>query len=278
MKGENHLLAVTTTVDPITNERKPLFGFPVQICKATEDRKNPLQVAAPSGAPREQIYRDTATGEIVSDDECLRGTFVGDEFKAIPTEAITEAKGQKSNLIVAEGKVPLSSIDFTLSDGTYFVQVPAKGGSAKAYRLTYESLLPQRDAKGKVTREARALVAKRTARTNEKLVVIYADEDQQCLKLVQLLYNGALREPDQQVLSHLTAHVEQKQIDVAVQVIDSLPDATEFIATAKDDNAERIEALIEKAIAGESIVAPEPIAATVESDDLEAALLASLSA
>jgi non-homologous end joining protein Ku len=277
MKGDNHLLAITTkTVTPKQDPSlskgekriEPLFAFPVQVCKATESSKSKFDIAAPSGAERKQVYLDTSTGEIVEDSECPRGVRIGDEFRAIPTEAITEAKGQKSNMIVALGKIDLDQIDLTRADGVYFVQSPAKGGSAKAYRLTYEALLADK----------KALVVKRTPRTNEKLAVIYAHPEFKCLVLEQLVFASDVRDPDDQVLSHLTAQVEQEQIDQVRKVIAGLSDGDEVLATAKDDNLERIDALLEKAVEGEAITAPTPIAETVESDDLTAMLEASLAA
>lgn len=280
MKGDNHLLAVTTTTDEVTGEVKPLFAFPVQVCKATQKMADEakLSIAAPSGAERQQVYMDAATGEIVADADCPRGIRVGDEFRPIPAEAITAAKGQKTNMMVAEGKVPLTSIDFTRTEDNYFVQSPVKGGSAKAYRLLYEALAPQVTAKGKIEREALALVLKRTPRTNEKLCVIYADTDLKCLRLVQMRFACEQRQPDEQVLAPMLAEVTVEQIATAAKVLDMLPDGDAVLATAVDDNVATIKALMEKAVEGEAITAPTPVAATVEQDDLAGMLEASLAA
>jgi non-homologous end joining protein Ku len=278
MNGDHHLLAVTTTTDEVSNEVKPLFGFPVQICKATQDVDAKFDVAAPSGAPREQVYRDTATSEVHADDECPRGVRISDDdFRVIPDEAITEAKGRKSNMIVAEGSMPLADVDFTRAKARYFVQSPVQGGSAKSYRLVCEGLREVRKSK-RVMRPARALTVKRTPRTNEQLGVIYYDETQMCLMFVALHFAGELRQPDEAVLAPQQAEVAQKQIDVVRQVIDALPDGSEFLATTIDENVPVKRDLIEKALDGVKITAPTPVAATVETDNLEAALEASLAA
>lgn len=287
MKGDNHLLALTTktvtaTDDPSLAEGEtrlePLFAFPVQICKATEDIDVKFDIAAPSGAPRKQVYMDESTSEIVEDADCLRGVRLSEtDFRVIPDEAITEVRGQKSNMMVVEGTVALHQLAPQRTSGFYYVQSPVKGGSAKAYRLVYEALRAQRAGTGKkILREARALVLKRTPRTNEKLCAIYADEDRGCLAMVQMVFAAQIREPDAQVLAPQTAEVTQAQIDMAVQVVNSLTDGADFLATAEDVNVPRKRDLMEKALEGETIAAPTPIAATVETDDLMGALEASL--
>lgn len=286
MKGDNHLLAVTSKTitaddDPSlgTGETRtePLFAFPVQICKATEEIDVKFDIAAPSGAPRKQVYMDESTGEVVEDADCLRGVRLSEtDFRVIPDEAITEVRGQKSNMMVVEGRVPLVSLDPVRTSGFYYLQSPVKGGSAKAYRLVFESLRQQTGKGGKVTREARALVLKRTPRTNEKLCAIYADEERGCLAMVQMVFAAQIREPDEQVLAPQTAEITQAQLDMASQVIDNLPDGDGFLATAEDVNVPRKRELMEKALEGETITAPTPIAATVEADDLMGALEASL--
>jgi non-homologous end joining protein Ku len=71
MRGDNYLLALTTTTDEVTGEIKPLFAFPVQVCKATEDKSVKFEVAAPSGAKREQKWLDPATGELLADEQAV---------------------------------------------------------------------------------------------------------------------------------------------------------------------------------------------------------------
>src|SRR4051812_32173473 len=104
MRGDNHLLAITTTTDEVTGEVKPLFAFPIQVCKATGSEDVRFDIAAPSGAKREQIYRDPVTEKIVSDEDCSHGVIVGDEFRAIPDDALTQIKeATKITTMVALG-------------------------------------------------------------------------------------------------------------------------------------------------------------------------------
>lgn len=276
MRGDNYLLALTTTTDEITNEVKPLFAFPVQVCKATEDKAVKFEIAAPSGAKRQQVYLDPATGEIVADADCPRGIFVGDEFKPVDAEAIAAIDSEnKITTMVAMGNAPLGGLREKYGDrisDRYFLQSPVKGGSHKAYRLTYEGLL----GKGKLP--AMAIIVKRTKRTKEALGFIYADEDQGCLAMCEVKFAAQMREPDEQVLQPLTADVDQKQVEMARKVIEAMGDGMAVLDSEIDEANALKAGLIEQALAGEAFTVPTPIAATVEQDDLEAALMASLTA
>jgi DNA end-binding protein Ku len=279
VKGDHHLLAVTTTQDEITGDVKPLFSFPVQVCKATEDREVKFDIATPSGGTRKQVYVDEATGEAVEDADCLRGIRTGDEFHAIPAEAIEQINAAtKIKTMVALGTIDMDDYRMRYahrSTGTYYLQSPVKGGTPKAYRLVYEAL----QANGE--HPARAIVTKRTARSRQKLCVIYADpnagdDGQGCLVMEELRFANQLRAPDEQVLAPLTAKVEQKQIDTARLVINKLGDGATALDSETDEAIALKEALIEQALAGETLTAPTPVAETAATDDLEALLAASL--
>lgn len=276
MRGDNAVLAVTVSTDEITGEVKPLFAFPIQICKATDEREVKFDIAAPSGAPRKQAWLDSGTGELVDDSQCLRGVRFGDDFKAIDPEAIKEIdNATKITTMVAQGVVDLADVPFDRATGIYFVQSPAKGGAPKSYRLLFEALRADKKAK----RPAKAIVTKRTARTRQKLGAIYADENLGCLMLVELRFATSLRAPDEQVLSPQLAQVEEVQIDMARKVVDErLGDGLAALGSAVDEAVELRAKLIESALAGEAIIAPTPLAETVATDNLEAQLMASLGA
>lgn len=280
MRGDNHLLAVTTSTDPITNEVKPLFAFPIQVCKATEaGADQQFQAAAPSGAEYDVKYVDKATGETFEYDQRLRGVRLSeDDFRAIPADSIAEIdEATKIKTMVALGHAPLRDVRSKYGDrvtGVYFIQSP-KGGSPKAYRLTYEALRGD-EAAG---RPAMALVTKRTARSRQKLCFIYSDEDRGCLVMNEVTFAAALREPDAMVLAPQQATVEQKQIDMARQVIDAMPDGLPVLDDEHDEAVPMRKSLIEKAVDGEAIIAPvKPVVESIEEESLEDALTASLEA
>jgi non-homologous end joining protein Ku len=262
MKGDNHTLALND-----------LVSFPVQVCKATDDGGDvKIDNAAPSGAPIKLRYTDEATGETFDYGDRLRGVKVGDEFKQIPADSLKAIDEQtKVKTMKALGSLPLKTAREKYGDrvnGRYFLQVPAKSGSATAYRLTYEALL----------KDKAALVTKRTPRSRQQLGYIYADKDLGCLVYVTLAFADCIREPDEQVKIALTAKVEAKQVDMARQIIGALPDGVEALDTESDEAVPLRRELVEKAVAGESIEAPTPVAQTTATEDLTAALEASLAA
>lgn len=278
MRGDNHVLAVTTKKDEVTGEVTPLFYFPVQVCAAVEAKEVKFDIAGPSGAPRKQAFLDSGTGELIGDDECLRGVRIGDEFKPIEQEAIDAIKeATEIRMMMALGTVDFDQIPWDRSTGTYFIQSPAKGGLPKSYRILYEALLPV--MKGKtVQRKAKAIVTKRTARSRQKLCVIYADPTRGCLMMQELRFASALREPDEQVLAPQTAAVEDKQVEMARQVVDGLGDGFAAIETEVDEAMSLRQELIEQAVAGETIHVPTPVAESAATTDLTAMLEASLAA
>lgn len=269
--ASKQILAVTTTIDEVTGQTKPLFAFPVDVVKATSDTKSPFEVAAPSGVKRVQQYVDPITGVVVNDDECPRGVFVGEQFKAIDADAIAEVKaGTKLDTMVVLGSLPLKGVREKYGNritGFYFLQNPAKGGSAVAYRMVYEAL----------RKDKMAMVTKRTASSKQKLEVIYADDQHGCLAMLEMQFVANMREPDEQITQPVaTATVSDKQIAMAREVIGKMADGGHALDAEVDEAVALANELVEKAIAGEAIPTPTPVAQTAQGDDLMAALEASL--
>jgi non-homologous end joining protein Ku len=277
VRGDNAVLAVTTTKDPMTGERKPLFAFPVQIVKAVETKEVKFDIAAPSGAARKQLYADSVTGEIIENADCLHGIRVGDAFKAIDEDAIAAINAAtKIDTMIVSGTIDYNAIPFDRATDLFYIQSPAKGGSAKSYKLLYEAL--REVPKGAAKRPAKALVTKRTVRSKQQLLVIYADEDRQVLAATALRFAASVREPDELLLAPQIAQIEQAQIDMARTVLDGLGDGADALARETDE-AQALKAdLIEQALAGETLDIPTPIAETSKTDDLSALLEQSLAA
>ena len=305
MKGEKYLLALTTTEDEVTEKRIPLFAFPVDVCSAVDSAREPkYDIVAPSGAERQQAYLDTGRRAdmieallsadteaeisaaldlwVVPDALCPRGVMVGEEFKEISQEDREEVtKRLSSRTMVVEGRMPRA--DFLRTYALYakslhYLQNPKVGGSAVAYRLTFEALREVRKGK-RVVQEASVVVAKRVARSRESNVAIYADEAKGCLMMVTFAFVPAMKEPDAAVLSAVAdANVDERQIEVARRVVAALPDAEEWLATADDAMFPEREKLIAQATQGKGITAPMSIAAADSGRSLLDALEASLAA
>lgn len=275
MRGTHANLVVTTTTDEATGEETPLFAFPVQVCKATENQEVRFDRATPNGSEYSQVYRDKVTGEVFETGDLIQGVRTGDSFTEIPKEsikAIDEALSSKE--IRVERSVDLDEVPFERVTGAYYLQVPAKDGAAKHYRLLYEALQGSKRPKT----PAKALRVSYAARTRRKLAVIYADTTLGCLVLLTLTYAASVRSPDEQVLSHQQAEVEKETVGKTRKVIEGLDtDKAGGWDTPVDETIARRAELVEAALAGEGIEVPVA-AETPVSEGVEAALEASLAA
>lgn len=278
-----HVLAVTTKTvthkqDPTLakGEKRvePLFHFPVQVVKATEDAEPKFENAAPSGGEYAVMYRDEVTGEFFEYADRKRGVRIGGEFHEIPAEAIDQIEEQtKLPTMIVTGKAPLAQVLARYGDrvtSTHFLQSP-KDGVPKAYKLLYEGL---KGVPGE-GRPAMALTSKRTARTRQKLVFIYADEQAGCLKMCEATFAAAVREPDALILAPQQAQIAEAQVNMVREVVDNLPDGISVFENETDEAIPLREALIEQALAGEALP-PIPVAETAAMTDLEGMLAASL--
>lgn len=274
MRGDHSQLTVTTVIDDATGIERPLFAFPVQICKATGSVDVKLDRATPHLSEYETVYRDKVTGEIFENDQLVKGVRSGESFTTIPAdqiEAIDQAVSMDEMRVLRA--VPLEEVPFDRATGFYYLQAPAKGGAHKAYRLTYEAL---RRGKTKA-KPAQSLLVKFTSRTRQKLGVIYADEDRECLAMVRLTFAAELREPDEAVLAPQAIEVEAKQVSIVRKVIADLAAEEVDFDTPVDDAIELKRELVAQAAAGETVeVPPTPEAVVVAPDEIEASLLQSL--
>lgn len=276
MRADNAFLAVTTTVDEITGEVKPLFGFPVQIAQAVDSSEPSFDIAAPSGAKRQQFYKDPVTNKEVGDDECRRGVFVGDQFHEIPVAKLDEIKAAtKITTMTVLGSMPLFQVPFERTTGTYYLQPPP--GSAKAMRIVFEALCGG-IVDGNVVKPM-ALVTKRTPKSRQALAVIWADEEAGVLMMSHLRFASQLKEPDEQVLAIQVAQVSQEQCEMARTLVCGMADGRKVLADEHDDLLALREELIEQALAGDPLTAaPLPMVETSSMDSLEQALEMSLAA
>lgn len=289
MRGNHNDLVITTAFDEATDSEKALLHFPVQICKATDDAAEVrFDIAAPSGAERKQLFKDTVTDEIIEPDEApLKGVRTADGFVEIPQEQI-EAIEAETKLVDmrVEKTEPFDQVPFDRATALYFLQVPAKSGAHKVYNLIYQALLPQKKGK-KADKERLALRVKFCVKSRQKLGVVYADPERECLMLNTLTYGANVRKPDEAILAHNVAQVEQEQIDKARKVLVALktpinPATGELREvgdwdTPSDELVARKRELMELAAAGETIeVKPVPKAETLATDKVSDLLDASL--
>lgn len=282
MRGFHSQLTITTAVDEATGSEKPLFAFPVQICKATSSDDVRFDRADPNGFEVEQVYRSKHDGTIYENGDLVRGVRTGDSFAVISADeiaAIDEIVSLDDIRVVRS--LPLEearAFAFERVVGSYYLQAPPKGGAHAAYELTREALLPQ-PPKGKAKgRPAMALQVMFSVRTRQKVGIVYADEQRECLAMVAVEFAANVREPDEAILAPAQqVEVDPKQVAMARKVIEGLASDEIDLDTPVDEALPLKRELIAKAAAGEVIEAPATEQAeTAAAGELSALLEASL--
>ena len=244
-----------------------LIRIPVQVCKATEQIDVRLNLAGPEGQKVSQRYVD-ADDTLIPADELQRGIFDGDDFKPVPKDAIDAINAAtKIEEMAVSGQMPIADVPFDRVTGSYFLQSPTKGGSHKAYRLIYEALLA----------DDLAITTKWTARSRQQLAVIYADADKGCMVMNTLTFADEQRAADAAILAPQSAEVADEQVGLARQLLSTMPEGAEALATDTDVAIAMKRDLIDKALAGETVSAPAQTAKKDTADnDLTALLAASV--
>jgi DNA end-binding protein Ku len=245
-----------------------LIKIPVGVCKGTESKDVKLDRGAPSGAPLKRIEVDSVTGEAVELSEIQHGLRIGDDFHPIPKEALKQIdEATKLEEMRVTGSMPVEEIPFDRVTGFYYIQSPTKGGTHQAYRLVYEALLE----------DETALTTKWTARSRQKLAVIYADGSRGCLVMNTLDFASNVRQADDALLAPQASKVEQAQVDLAREVIADMSSGVDALETEVDEAIALKQQLVDDAAAGKAItVEPTSVAATAANADLTALLEASL--
>lgn len=278
---QNSVLTVTTKLDEVTGEEKPLFAFDVGLVAASDSAEARPELATPHGSTYTVQYRDDVTGEVFAKDDLVHGVRTGDSFSVVSEDdlaAINEAT--KLPDIRVERSVPLSEVPFDRVNGKYFLQVPSKSGGHLAYRLTYEALLEQAP-KGKAkARPALAFRVRYTSRSRQKTGIVYADPEAQALVLLTLTFAAKLRSPDEAVLAPQAVEVEAAKVAKARKVFEGLDVAARGdFDSPVDEAVEQKRELVESVAGGEAVpVADTPLVEVTKADALEDALEASLAA
>jgi DNA end-binding protein Ku len=211
-----------------------------------------------------QQYICPTDNEIVHRDDMVKGyefskdqyvTFTPDELKALEEKAT-------GSIDIAEF-VPLAAIDPVYFDRPYYLG-PEKGGD-KAYLLLAEAM----------RESGRAALARYAARGKQYLVMLRPTQDGRALVLQQLLYADEVRSLADVPLPD--GEVREPELKLAKQLIDQIASETFDPTQYRDEVKERIQADIEKKVAGHDIAeAAEPSAEPARIIDLMAALKASL--
>lgn len=249
-----------------------MVSAPVAVKKIADKKEISFSLASPSGNGVKQVYMDTVTGEIVGDKtECLSGIYddpknkVG--FHEIPKEArdAIDAAGLIDGIVI-DGYMPLSEVPFERVESAYFLAPGAKTGTVATKPL---ALL--RDA---MEQEGVAGYGKLTFTKKQRAFVVFAKDGG--LFLNTLVFAEDFAQADEAADALAGVETDEKTLGLAKTLITAQAGSRADLDAYTDTTRGEKESLVEAALAGEKIEAPEFVAAPAPVIDLEAALLASI--
>jgi DNA end-binding protein Ku len=246
-----------------------LVSIPVKLYSATETANavsfNMLH--AECGSRLKQQYVCARDGQIVPRDQMVKGyEFAKDQYVTFTTDELKAMEEKATQTIEIAEFVPVDRIDPVYYDKAYYLS-PEKGGE-KAYRLLAE-----------VMRETgRAAIARYAARGKQYIVMLRPSEGAQGgvgIVMQNLLYADEVRSFAEVPIADAT--VREGELALAKQLVDQIASETFNPAEYKDDVRARIQADIDRKVAGQEIAAPAPSPEPARVIDLMEALKASLS-
>ncbi len=242
-----------------------LVTIPVKLYPATQPSAGVSfnLLHAKDGSRLRQQYVCAQDGEKVERDEMVKGyEFAKDRYVTFTAEELKALEETASPTIEIAEFVPADRVDAVYFDRPYYLGTDR--GGEKAYRLLAEAL----------RRSGRAALARYAARGKQYLVLIRPAA--QGLVMQQLLYADEVRPFADVPVGE--AELKEPEVQLALRLIEQTA-SDEFHPEAyRDDVRDRIQAAIDRKIAGQEIaVAPagEPRAQVI---DLMEALKASLEA
>ncbi len=214
------------------------------------------------GSRLKQQYVCLREGVVVEREQMDKGyEFAKDQYVVFTPDELKALEETATNAVDITEFVPLDAVDPVYFDRAYYL-APDKGG-AKPYALLVRAL---RDS-------GRCAIGRWAARGKQYIVMLRPAED--ALVMQQLLYADEVRPVAQ--LDVVPAEVRENELRLAEQLIEQNA-ADRFDPSGYTDEVRaRIDAAIEKKLAGQEITTSEPAAAGgAQIIDLMDALRASL--
>ena len=228
-----------------------LVSIPVKLYSATQSAAGVTfnLLHGKCGSRLKQQYVCPVDNEVVSRDEMVKGyEFAKDQYVTFTPDELKSLEEKATQSIEIAQFVPRESIDPLYYEKAYYLG-PEKGGE-KAYRLL-----------ATVMREAnRAAVARYAARGKQYIVMLRVSGDAQGgvgIIMQTLLYADEVRPFSEVPIPD--AEVRESEVKLARQLVDQIGAETFNPADYEDDVRKRIQADIERKIAGKEIAsAPTP--------------------
>ncbi len=243
-----------------------LVSIPVKLFSATQARAGVSfnLIHQKCGSRLRQQYICVKEDVVVERADMVKGyEFAKDQYVTFTPEELKELEEAATGTVEITEFVPDEKIDPIYYDKAYFL-APDKGG-AKPYALLTEGM----------RKTGRCALARWAARGKQYLVQVRPVEDG--LIMQQLLYADEVRPMSD--IEIQSAPVKDAELKLAIQLIEQISSATFNPKAYEDDVRTRIEAAIEKKVAGQEI-SISPTAPEAQSSgkviDLMDALKASL--
>ena len=245
-----------------------LVSIPVKLYSATQASAGVSfhLLHAKCGTRLKQQYVCPLDSEIVPRDQMIKGyEFAKEQYVTFTPEELKALEEKATQAIDIAHFIPRECIDPVYYDKAYYLG-PDKGGE-KAYRLLAKVMLET----------DRAAVARYAARGKQYIVMLRASDAAQGgvgIVMQTLLYAEEVRPFSEVPIPE--ADVREREVELARQLVDQIAAETFNPNEYEDDVRKRIQADVERKIAGKEIaVSPEP-AETGRVIDLMEALKASL--
>jgi DNA end-binding protein Ku len=240
-----------------------LVSIPVKLYSATESSKaisfNMLHKGC--GSRLKQQYLCLKEEVVVAREDMVKGyEFAKDQYVLFNAEELKALEEAGTHMAEITEFVPLESVDPVYFDKAYYL-APDKGG-AKPYALLARAL-----------RESEKCALGRWAARGKQYIVMIRAVDEG-LVMQQLLYAGEVRSITEIEIPE--TEVKDNELKLAKQLIDAQSSDVFDPSAYGDEVAKRIEAAIEKKIAGQEISMSEAPESTAQVIDLMEALRASL--
>lgn len=248
-----------------------LISAPVSLRTAKETAGVEFKLASPAGERVKQVYVVEETGEVVGTSaECARGIFDGDVFHAVDRDTIKAIdESVKIDGITVEGFMPHGDVPWERAEATYFIAPAKTSGTAgaSALRLLRDGLRDRHVAG----------IGKLTLRSKQRAFVLYEEDGGLFVTTIAFAdtFAQGVAEAQTVVSGDPTPATTLKLFS---QLVDSLAVEPSALDAYTDEATPLKAELVEKAIAGEAIVAPAAAKKAAPAGDLAAMLEASIAA
>jgi DNA end-binding protein Ku len=195
------------------------------------------------GSRLKQQYVCSTEGGVVPREETVKGfEFAKGQYVTFTEEELEALEAVSTETIEITEFVPLAKVDPVFFEKAYYL-APEKGGE-KAYRLLSEAMRTT----------GRAALAKYAARGKQYLVLVRPREGR--LVLQQLRYADEVRPIEEVPIAD--AEVKEPELALAVKLVEQIAAESFRPEQYEDEVKKRVEALIERKVAGQEVVAAAP--------------------